>query len=213
MTTQPEKTKQLWMTIFAVVVVTAGLIGLVVTQGLKQPESSTQDGAIEFVQSDGNLIPGQDAVLEMDNVTVYVPSKAIKETGNIFITSRELDLLPISEDLEWNRIQVVNVEYKDGEGIIHPHATFTSPIEICFQITEEEWADYLQLPDDYQVQTYIDTDQQKVWEALKMVTHPAEYELCGETSHLSLFALAVRQKAIIPITGATPIPTTGPYEP
>jgi len=149
----------------------------------------------------------------MDNVTIYVPSKAIEETGNILITSRELDLLPISEDLEWNRIQVVNVEYKDMEGNIHPHATFPSPIEICFQITAEEWSDYLQVPDDYQVQTYIDTDQKKLWEALKMVTHPETYELCGETSHFSLFALAVRQKVIIPITGATPTPTPGPYEP
>jgi len=213
MTPQPKKTKQLWIAAIAVVIVTAGLLTLVVTQGLKQPESSTQDGAIEFVQAYGNLIPGQDAILVMDNVTIYVPSKAIEETGNILITSRELDLLPISEDLEWNRIQVVNVEYKDMEGNIHPHATFPSPIEICFQITAEEWSDYLQVPDDYQVQTYIDTDQKKLWEALKMVTHPEKYELCGETSHFSLFALAVRQKVIIPITGATPTPTPGPYEP
>ena len=213
MTPQPKKTKQLWIAAIAVVIVTAGLLTLVVTQGLKQPESSTQDGAIEFVQAYGNLIPGQDAILVMDNVTIYVPSKAIEETGNILITSRELDLLPISEDLEWNRIQVVNVEYKDMEGNIHPHATFPSPIEICFQITAEEWSDYLQVPDDYQVQTYIDTDQKKLWEALKMVTHPEKYELCGETSHFSLFALAVRQKVIIPITGATPTPTPCPYEP
>ena len=210
MTTQPKKTKQLWMTIIAVVIVTAGLITLVVTQGLKQPESSTQDGAIEFAEADGNLIPGQDATLVMENVTVYVPSKAIEETGSLLITSRELDLLPISEDWEWIRIQVVNVEYKDVEGNIHTHATFPSPVEICFQVTAEKWSDYLQQPDDYQVQTY--TDQQKMWEALKMVTHPAKYELCGETSHLSLFALAVRQKVIIPITGETPIPTLGPYD-
>jgi hypothetical protein len=209
MTTQTIKSKHFFI-VFSVVVITAGLLALVLTLGLRKPESSTQDGAIEFVQADGNLIPGEDATLVMDNVTVYVPSEAIKETGSIFITSRELDLLPISDDLEWNRIQVVNVEYKDVEGNLHTHATFPSPVEICFQITAEEWSDYLQQPDDVQVQTYI--EQEKMWESLKMVTHPVEYELCGETSHLSLFALAVRQKMIIPVTGATPTPSPGPYD-
>lgn len=212
MTTQTIKSKQFFI-VFSVVVITAGLLALVLTLGLRKPESSTQDGAIEFVQTDGNLIPGQDAALVMDNITVYVPSKAIEETGSIFITSRELNLLPVSEDLEWNRIQAVNVEYKDAEGNLHTHATFSAPVDVCFQIKPEQWTEYLQQRDDYQIQTY--NDQQKIWEALKMVTHPAEYELCGETSHLSLFALAVRQKVIIPITGATPIPTptTGLYEP
>jgi hypothetical protein len=212
MSTQTKSKKTLWVISIITLVVVAGVATLVVTQGLKRPESSTQDGSIEFTQNDGQLVPGQDASISMDNVTVSVPAKAIQAAGSLSITSRELDLLPVADD-EWSRIQVVNVEYRDADGTLKTHATFASPVEICFQVTQQQWLEYLDAPDDYQVQTYTESD--KVWGALTLSTHPDQRQLCGLTDHLSLFALAVRQQVIIPITGVTPTPEEpeGPYEP
>jgi hypothetical protein len=205
MVTQPKGKKIIRIAFFTTLVVLIGLGILVITQGLKCPEGSVKDGPIEFTQNDGQLVLGQDASISMENVTVSVPAKAIQAAGSLTITSRQFDLLPVTND-EWSRIQVFNVEYHDANGALKTHATFASPVEICIQVTQQQWLEYLDAPDDYQVQTY--TENHKVWEALPLASHSSQSELCGETNQLSLFALAIRQHALIPITGKNPLVST-----
>ncbi len=45
------------------------------------------------------------------------------------------------------------------------------------------------------------------WVALPMVARPDQYQLCGQTDHLSIFALAMQPQGGIPITGGTLVPT------
>ena len=67
--------------------------------------------------------------------------------------------------------------------------------------------DYLYRQDDYQVQRYEEDQDPPRWEPLPMVTYPERTELCGETDHLSLFALAIKlPKSGTPFVDVTPTP-------
>jgi hypothetical protein len=101
---------------------------------------------------------------------------------------------------------VVNVEFRNGEGKPVPNITFTKPAEICFKITAERWADYNLHPAEYEVQTYAEEKDPPVWEPLTMVTHPERSQLCGQTDHFSLFALATKPETKIPLTDPTETP-------
>jgi hypothetical protein len=194
-----------------VIVLATGLIVMVVIQGLTPPASSIQDGSIEFVQVTEAFTPGNDVAITVDTVTVYVPKNATEEPGNIFIALREPDLFPIGSELGWARPQIVNVEYRNSEGFPYTGITFSSAIEICFMVTEEQWQDYMRRPDEYQVQYYAEQGDPPRWEQLAMKTHADRFQICGLTDHLSLFALAIKIQVTIPQTGATPTP--GLYAP
>ena len=211
MSVQTKSKRNMWIAIGAGVIIIAAIVVLLVSQGLNQPESSTQAGEIDYSQGDGNLVPGQDAEITSENVIVYVPAQAIEAQGSLLITAREMDFLPLIGDPNWVHIQAVNVEYLDTEGVVHTFAQFPHPIEVCFQVTQDVWDTYTDLPENFLVQTYVEADTK--WETLPMVTHTEQREICGKTTHLSLFALAQKIEAPVPVTGATEEPTEGPYEP
>jgi hypothetical protein len=188
----------------SIIIFAIGLIVLVVTQGLKPPDSSTQAGIVEIVQSTDEFTPVEDVSINVENVTVYIPKNASTQAGELLVTFREPDLFSDSGEPGWTRPQVINVEYRNGEGTSLTEITFSQPIEICFSFTQELWSNFKSKPDDYQIQYYAEQETPRLWQSLARKTYDENLQLCGLTDHLSLFALAIKQELIIVDTGATP---------
>jgi hypothetical protein len=190
---------------------TATMIALVIRQGLLRPESSTQSGAIPFVQSTQQVTPGQALTVSAGPVSVFIPQGATTQPGTIAIIPREANLFPTAGDTVWTRPQIVNIEFHDPQGNTYPAVTFAQPAEICFQLSQAQWKDYSTRPDAYQVHYYAEDQNPAHWVILPLINRAEKLQVCGQTDHLSLFALAVKAKVGVPITGATPFPTPGLY--
>ncbi len=160
-------------------------------------------------------VPGKELVIGIDKATLYVPKDAAILDGVISISSLQSNVHSIAgEEAEWFRSQVVEVEYLNRQGLPYQDVTFPKPVLICFMINEL-WQDYTQHPDEYLVQYYAEEQSPPGWVTLPMSANPDRHQLCGQTNHLSIFALAMKpQEDIIPITGSTRIPTaTGSLSP
>lgn len=180
---------------FAIVIIillVAGIVVLVILMGLQQP-SSTQAGYVEFGTVTEELIPDEDFVINFNNATLYVPRAAIQLAGSITIFPREPNLFSNAGEPGWSRPLVIEIEYRDEAGNPYAKVTFSMPIQICFKVTQERWLDYLNRQDAYQVQHYADERDPPRWEPLPMLMFPDRNELCGETDHLSIFALAIKE--------------------
>ncbi len=193
-------------------VLIVGMVALAILIGLKQPDSSTHTGSIEFVQVTQQVVPNQDIIIGVNNATLFVPKDATTVPGIISITPREPNLFSNVSEKGWVRSPVVNVEYWNGEGTPYPQVSFAIPVQICFKITNELWQAYIQHPDEFQVHYYAEDVKPTRWDPLPLTAYPDRLQLCGETSHLSIFALAIKQKTVIPSTGATPT-LVQPYAP
>lgn len=159
------------------------------------------------------VVIGEELVIGVDDATLYVPKEAVTKAGRLTILPLTPNLYPDASD--WFRSQVVSVEYLDTTGMPYPDVTFPQPVLICFKVSKKQWQHYTENPDQYQVQYYNDEDQDPVWVVLPLATYPERYQLCGQTNHLSIFALAVKPEAMIVVTGGgTPTPTvTGSLSP
>jgi len=193
-------------------VLIVGTIALVILIGLRPPDSSTHTGSIEFVKVTQEVVPNQDIVIGVNNAILYVPKGATTTPGIISITPREPNLFSNVAEKGWVRSPVVNVEYWNGQGTPYPQVSFAIPAQICFKITSELWQAYTLHPDEFQVQYYAEDLKPTLWQPLTLIAYPDRLQLCGESDHLSIFALAIRQKTIIPVTGATPT-LVQPYAP
>jgi hypothetical protein len=198
--------------VIAMGVLLVGAIALVFLIGRKQPDSSTHSGSIEFVKVTQVVSPSQDIVIGVNNATLYVPKEATTLPGIISITPREPNLFSNVAEKGWVRSPVVNVEYWNGQGTPYPEVSFTIPAQICFKITSELWQAYALHPDEFQIQYYAEELKPTRWQPLPLTVYPDRLQLCGETDHLSIFALAIKSKTVIPVTGATPT-LVQPYAP
>jgi hypothetical protein len=197
--------------IITIILLVLSFFVLIILTGSQQPDSSTRDGSIEFVIATEELTTSQDRVISVSNATLYVPKDAINMAGTISITPFPPDLFSIAEQTEWSRTLVVNVEYRNEAGTPYPLVTLSKPFHICFKVTDERWQDYLSRPDEYQVHYYNEEQEPPGWEPLPMTANPERNELCGETDHFSLFALAIKKSgSTIPITSSNPTPTPRP---
>ena len=199
--------------IVVVLLLLAGIIGLVISQGLTRPVSSTQAGSVLAAQVTQQVTPGQPITVNSGTITVYLPANAISEPVTVAITPREPNLYQAAGETGWSRPQVTNVELRDPAMNIQPNVTFSQPAEVCLQLTAAQWSDYTQNTGNYQVQYYDESLNPPHWVALPLTTHPQQAQLCGQTMHFSLFALAVKAQVGVPVTGATPFPTLQPYAP
>jgi hypothetical protein len=188
------------------ILLVVSVIALVVLIGLQRPDSSTQAGSMEFVIVTQQVTSSEDIVIGVNNAILYLPAGAIDMPGSIAIFPREPNLFSTPGDTEWIRPLVVNVEFRDGQGKPVSFLTLAKPAEICFKITNERWKDYTRHPNEYEVQTYAEEKNPPRWEPLILVTHPERSELCGQTDHLSLFALATKPETKIPLTDPTQTP-------
>jgi hypothetical protein len=218
-----EKSLAQKVSVVFIVILAVSFVTLAYLIGLRQPQSSTQDGSVVFTQTIQEFTPGQALTVSSDNVTVYLPEDSTDLEGNVSIFPREPNLLTASDELEFDRPHVVNIEFRTADG--PTNLTFTNPVHVCFTMTEDQWQEFVLNPGLFQVQYYAEEKDPPVWELLPMATIPAQFQLCGQTYHLSLFALAIRTQVGIPVTGPTlaPRPGTGigtginpgkgPYEP
>jgi len=196
-----------------IIVLSVSVISLIFLIGLKQPDSSTQDGAIEFAQATQVFTPGQDMTIQVTNVVVFVPKNATTLEGKFSVIKRESNLLSATGGSEWHRPLVINVEYLNNNGVPYREVDFVNPIQICFKLNNEQWQDYNKRPKDYLIQFFAEDQNPPRWENLVMVSDTEKFQLCGLTNHLSLFALAIWSEEAIPVTGLTPAPGLAPYEP
>jgi hypothetical protein len=146
-------------------------------------------------------VPGKELVVGIGDATLYVPKDTAVLAGAISISSLESNLYPVAgEELEWIRPQVVNIQYLNSDGVPYLNVVFSKPALICFTI-KERWQSYIKYPDEYRVQYYAEKQNPPGWVTLPMSANPAQYQLCGQTDHLSIFALAVKPQNEIPLTG------------
>jgi hypothetical protein len=134
-------------------------------------------------------------------VTVYVPPDATTQEGRISINLASPDQSLVADNSGWIRPQVVNIEFQDPGGTTLSDIAFSSPLEICFNLTADEWRDFEAQTDAYQVQHFASQADPPGWEPLPGKTYPARRQVCGQTTHLSLFSLAIKREPVV--TGPT----------
>jgi len=189
--------------LIVILLLIVSVIALVILIGSQRPDSSTQAGAFEFAIATQVIASGEDLVVGINNATLYVPRDAIGIAGSIAIFPREPNLFTPPGDTKWSRPLVVNVEFRDENGKPVTNITFTKPAEICFKITADRWKDYTQHPNEYEVQTYMEGNNPPLWEPLSLMAYPDRSQLCGQTNHFSLFALATKPETTIPLVEPT----------
>lgn len=197
-----------FLLVFLVIVV-FGLSAIVIWMGMSRPESSTTESTLPaLVQSTAEVSLDHAILVSMKtgqiiefipgDVTVLVPAGATKIRGSISIINREPDMFPDAGEPGWTRPMIVNVEYLDEQGQPVEGIQFNKPLKTCFGMTDDEWQTYAKKRPDYQIQTYDESSSPPKWVALSLMPNPDQYQLCGKTDHLSLFALAI--KGILPPT-------------
>jgi hypothetical protein len=103
--------------------------------------------------------------------------------------------------MRWILLRVVTVEFQSPDGRTLSGVSFSAPVEICFQLTQEQWQAYTKEPDSFRVQYYAELMSPPRWEMLPPSTYPDRLQLCGQTHDLSVFGLAVQVQPGIPVTG------------
>jgi hypothetical protein len=207
--------------VIAVLVVIWGILvfSMVFNQpGVSSTQTESQSPPSEFAQGSQEIIPGADMILSSGDTTLFMPKGATSQTGYISITPRAANPYVFAGNSGWVRPLAVNIEYRSYKGASASSISFFKPVLICFRINGEQWQDYTRHPDAYQVETYAETLFVSRWIVLPQTTKPERLELCGETHHLSLYALAINPKEaiqppIIPITGPTQTVTDEPTQP
>lgn len=162
---------------------------------------------VDLVQATQAFIPGQAMTITDENVTIYVPKDSVNLPGTISIASREPNLFPVAAQPEWTRPQVIEVLFLNTQGTPVPNIVFANPAQVCFKLTPQQWKDFTKRTDAYQVQYYAVENNPRTWQTLPMATDSSKSLLCGQTTHFSIFSLAIRQDAGIPVTGLTLTPT------
>ena len=205
-----EDTRVPKLAISLILLLIVSVIALVILIGSQRPDSSTRAASFEYAIATEQVVSGEDIIIGVDYATLYVPSGAVTVAGTITIFSRESDLFPLSGEPGWSRPMAVNIEYRNEQGALYPFVSFAKPAQICFQVTRQRWNDYLSRSDEFQVQYYDERQEPPRWVSLPFSANSDHSQLCGQTDHLSLFALAIKMDAVIPVTGLTPTPTPNP---
>lgn len=183
------------------------IIPLVILIGSLAFNSSAQTGPAEIVQVTRVHNPDQEFVVSADQVILYVPKEATDLSGNFVIQPRQPNLFAYAGEAEWTRPVVVDIQYQNADGVSFPSVTFSEPVSICFILTPEQWTDFSKRPDAYQVQYFDERQSPYRWVSYPLAIDPEENQLCTQTDHLSIYALAVKEQEVIPITGPTSFPT------
>ena len=144
---------------------------------------------------------GEIQTITQGPVTVYVPPDATTEQGSISVTLSSPEQSLVADGGGWNRAYVASVEFRDPNGVPLPDISFQEPVEICFNMTQQEWQTFMAQTDAYQVQHFDEQATPPAWVQLPEKTYPARRQLCGQTTHFSLFALATDLE--LPVTGPT----------
>lgn len=184
------------------VIIAAVLLVLAILM-LLHSRSENVVSPIEILLGTPQGISSDTKVFSQDGVTVYMPPGATELDGRISIATAQPDLSLVADNSGWIIPKVVKVEFWSLEGAPLRDISFSKPLEICFDLTEEQWQGYSQKPEAYRIQHYAAQQSLPVWKTLPLVTYPERFQLCGQTYKLSLFGLSIQAEAGIPITGFT----------
>lgn len=196
---QPPPVPRLAIAIIGVLLL--GTVVLIVIQVFREPVSILRSDEVLQVARES---PQEDLmVYSQGDVTVYMPANSIDQEGTISISAVEQDQFLIAEDEEWVRPRIVNIEFLNEEGSPVPEISFFHPVEVCFALTPEQWESLNENPGRYQVQYFADRGTPPRWEILPKLAYADRQQLCGQTYHLSVFALAIQVIPEIPVTGPT----------
>lgn len=200
---QPPPAPRLAIAIIGVLLL--GTVVLIALQFLREPVSILRSDEVLQVARESPL---EDLmVYSQGDVTVYMPANSIDQEGSIYISAVEQEQVLIADDEEWVRPSIVNIEFLNEEGTPVPEISFFHPVEICFALTPEQWESLNENPGRYQVQYFAERGTPPRWEILPKLAYPDRQQLCGQTFHLSVFALAIQVVPEIPVTGPTATPT------
>ncbi len=199
MKTPTKKTSLGIMILFIGIIII--LLTVVWVIGLKQPKSSTSEAVPELVKAEVEIQLDQSVIVGLNSnsiaiipgeVSMFIPSNAISQYGQITFTPKEADILSEAGDPGWKRPYVYNVEFKDENGTLID-VEVNQFVEICFMMDDVLWNDFLDRPETFQIHFYDESKSPIRWEALSMNTYIFRQQVCGETSHFSLFALAYQE--------------------
>ncbi len=196
---------------FILVFLGLSILPLIVLVLLRPPSRSTPQEVIDAIQIPQQHTTGQEIVVSANKVTLFVPEGATDLRGNFVIDPRLADLFSFAGEAEWSRPIVVDIEYRNEEGVNYPGITFSQPVSICFNMTSEQWKSFcnssltifrfnISTKSRFRLDGYLFPGR---WT-------PRSSELCGQTDHFSIYALAIKSADLIPITGATITPTSTP---
>ncbi len=160
--------------------------------------------AVDAASPDRPTSSTQEIVIGMNNAILYMPYDAISAVGTVSMIARFPNSFSIAGEA-WNRPIIVDIVFRDESGAADDHLTLLKPAQLCFVLSPEGWQAYSQSPNDFEVQYYADEANPSRWVPLPLTAVPERYHLCGETTHLSTFGLAVRKTVLTPVTGSTPM--------
>ena len=187
------------------------LMGAMVLHGWSQTNSFAPAIQVLLGTAEGGAA-GE--VINQGDITLYIPPNATGQQGTFSIAEANLDVTLISNDTQWIRPKVVNLEFRQPNGAPLSDISFDEPLEICFSLGNEQWQAFLAQPAAFEVQHYLDDADPPYWEVLPQTSYAERQQLCGEIDELSAFALAIKVEAQVPVTGptaastgTTPVPT------
>jgi len=211
--------RKLILLILATLLLALCLISILVWQGLTQPEMSKTQEAPVLNQAIGNYIPGEDLLLVSGgkDISVLIPGCAIDQKGKIVLTPLGEYLNDqVEEDTVWSRPRTADVSFYSRSNELIDDLPINCSIRVCFTLTKEEWENYLDYPEDFEIQYLDDSDTPSLeWISVLMVAQRSSHELCGNYNQLGLFALAMKTVSIGETGGLYDIlePTTTPTQP
>ncbi|MCC6261029.1 MAG: hypothetical protein IT311_09210 [Anaerolineales bacterium] len=199
--------------IIAVIVLMAFPVFLVFFREARKTDGDLQAGLEQILQTTEKMHPEEALVIDGVNNTLYLPYDAIDMEGKISISSRSPEMFNAATP-EWILLYVVNVMFWQKDGVLMPQVNLSRPAHVCFTLNEGQWADYINRPTEYQVQYYAQDQNPARWEPIPLSVYPERFQICGETTHLSIFGLAMKpdEDGTAPVAGVTVTPN-GTWEP
>lgn len=199
-----ERSRLRSWTIGFTVLVAVVMFGLVLWQGANRPDSSVSASSPVLLQDRAEVLSDRTSLLTLPegDVTVLVPCCSLGVGGTVSMVESEPNLFPDpAGQLAWSRPRIVNIEYYSPAGELVPYAISSTPVEICFSLTEEQWLRYQTHPENFAIQYYDNQRSPGKWKSMQITNREQQRSLCTKSGHLTLFALAIQQE-LMPVTGS-----------
>jgi hypothetical protein len=103
----------------------------------------------------------------------------------------------------WFRTRVVDLAFYDASGKLATDHVLDNILDVCFTVSEESWSVYFEDETSFQVQYYDKNNISSRWIPLPTYGRVDSQQICGQSRHLTLFALATtsRIEPLLPVTG------------
>ena len=145
-----------------------------------------------------STLTGESLLLISGDVLILVPGGVVEEGGTVVYEHYQPDILSEAGKPGWTRPQILDVQLQDHLGRSLSGTVFDTPIEVCFVLQEDQWLLYQRSPSSFDVQFYDEAQSPPGWQSLPTLAYGDQHLFCGQTSHLTLIALAIRGEPLPP---------------